>query len=59
MLFRIWAEFTKMAEQQNKTIIITTHYIEEASQANAVSVYTCKLKHVGYLIFNPSIEFSY
>ncbi|VVC31700.1 AAA+ ATPase domain,P-loop containing nucleoside triphosphate hydrolase,ABC transporter-like,ABC [Cinara cedri] len=34
----IWTEFTKMVEEQNKTIIITTHYIEEAIEANHVGL---------------------
>uniref|UniRef100_A0A2S2Q9L0 ABC transporter G family member 23 n=1 Tax=Sipha flava TaxID=143950 RepID=A0A2S2Q9L0_9HEMI len=35
---KIWIEFTKMVVQHQKTVIITTHYIEEASQANRVSL---------------------
>ncbi|XP_025415790.1 ABC transporter G family member 23-like isoform X1 [Sipha flava] len=34
----IWAEFSNMANQQQKTIIITTHYIEEANQADRVGL---------------------
>lgn len=36
-LYRIWAEFIKMTKQYKKTIIITTHYIEEANEADCVS----------------------
>lgn len=34
--FSIWESLVKMANLQKKTIIITTHYIEEARQANTV-----------------------
>ncbi|XP_060878331.1 ABC transporter G family member 23-like [Metopolophium dirhodum] len=34
----IWAEFTKMAKEQKKTIIITTHYIEEANKSDCVGL---------------------
>ncbi|XP_025415789.1 uncharacterized protein LOC112687357 isoform X2 [Sipha flava] len=34
----IWTEFTKMVVQHKKTIIITTHYIEEANQANCIGL---------------------
>uniref|UniRef100_A0A2H8TY93 ABC transporter G family member 23 n=1 Tax=Melanaphis sacchari TaxID=742174 RepID=A0A2H8TY93_9HEMI len=34
----IWNELTKMVEQQQKTIIITTHYIEEANSANRIGL---------------------
>lgn len=37
--FRIWNEFSRMVEQRKKTIIITTHYIEEATNANCVSLF--------------------
>lgn len=33
----IWDYLVKLATEQNKTIIITTHYIEEARQAHVVS----------------------
>ncbi|XP_022175207.1 ABC transporter G family member 23-like [Myzus persicae] len=32
----IWAEFIKMVKEQKKTIIITTHYIEEANKSDCV-----------------------
>ncbi|VVC43843.1 ABC transporter-like,P-loop containing nucleoside triphosphate hydrolase,AAA+ ATPase domain,ABC [Cinara cedri] len=35
---QIWVEFRKMVEQHKTTIIITTHYIEEANQANCVGL---------------------
>lgn len=35
--FRIWEEFANMVANKDKTIIITTHYIEEATKANCVS----------------------
>ncbi|VVC43845.1 Hypothetical protein CINCED_3A004789 [Cinara cedri] len=34
----IWDEFKRITEQQKKTIIITTHYIEEANQADYVGL---------------------
>lgn len=34
----IWKEFSRMVENNKKTIIITTHYIEEASKANFVGL---------------------
>ncbi|CAI6347958.1 unnamed protein product [Macrosiphum euphorbiae] len=34
----IWAELTKMAKEQKKTIIITTHYIEEANKSDCVGL---------------------
>ncbi|XP_060841940.1 ABC transporter G family member 23-like isoform X1 [Rhopalosiphum padi] len=34
----IWAEFTKMAKKHKKTIIITTHYIEEANKSDCVGL---------------------
>jgi len=37
--FRIWEEFSRMVEQNKKTIVITTHYIEEATNADCVSFY--------------------
>jgi len=35
-----------MVEKHRKTIIITTHYIEEANLANCVSPYFCKLIYI-------------
>ncbi|KAF0762245.1 ABC transporter G family member 23-like [Aphis craccivora] len=34
----IWAEFTKMVKEHKKTIIITTHYIEEANKSDCVGL---------------------
>lgn len=34
----IWDYLLKLVSEQNKTIIITTHYIEEAKQAHMVSL---------------------
>jgi ABC-type multidrug transport system ATPase subunit len=33
----IWLHLIQLSSEQNKTILITTHYIEEARQANVVS----------------------
>ena len=33
----IWSHLIKLSNEQKKTILITTHYIEEARQANIVS----------------------
>ncbi|VVC25930.1 Hypothetical protein CINCED_3A000710 [Cinara cedri] len=35
---KIWVEFIKMTKQLKKTIIITTHYIEEANEANCIGL---------------------
>ncbi|CAL8147093.1 unnamed protein product [Orchesella dallaii] len=35
---QIWAYLTKLVTRKNTTVIITTHYIEEARQANMVGV---------------------
>ena len=34
----IWSHLIKLSTEQKKTILITTHYIEEARQANTVSL---------------------
>ena len=34
----IWNHLIRLSTEQKKTILITTHYIEEARQANTVSV---------------------
>lgn len=39
MKFRIWNNFSRMVQEQKKTLIITTHYIEEASKADRVRFY--------------------
>ena len=35
---RIWMHLVQMSMEQDKTILITTHYIEEARQANTVGM---------------------
>lgn len=40
LFIRIWAELKNLADHRNKTILITTHYIQEANQANCVSTCT-------------------
>lgn len=40
-----------MVQQQQKTIIITTHYIEEANEANDVSLYRHICIHVLYTVY--------
>ena len=35
---RIWEHLLEVAEYGNTTIIVTTHYIEEARQANMVGL---------------------
>jgi len=35
-IIRIWQKLFEMVKEQAKTIIITTHYIEEAHQAQTV-----------------------
>ena len=37
-MFRIWEHLLEIAEYGNTTIIVTTHYIEEARQANMVGL---------------------
>ena len=37
-LCSIWSHLTRLANEQGKTVIITTHYIEEARQANIVGL---------------------
>ena len=34
---RIWSHLTEMASSNNTTIVLTTHYIEEARQAHLVT----------------------
>ena len=34
----IWNHLIRLSTEQKKTILITTHYIEEARQANTVSI---------------------
>ncbi|XP_025421296.1 ABC transporter G family member 23-like [Sipha flava] len=34
--YEIWSQFIRMAKNDKKTIIITTHYIEEANQADCI-----------------------
>lgn len=40
--FRMWDRLLYMAENENKTVIVTTHYIEEARRAHTVSL-KCQL----------------
>lgn len=35
----IWQHLVDLTERQHKTIVITTHYIEEARQAHMVFIY--------------------
>jgi ABC-type multidrug transport system ATPase subunit len=37
-LYRIWHHMMELVSTKQTTIIITTHYIEEARQANAVGL---------------------
>ena len=37
MSFRIWEHLVELVSSSRTTIVITTHYIEEARQANVVS----------------------
>ena len=37
ILYRIWSHLLEMTSTGNTTILITTHYIEEARQAHMVS----------------------
>ena len=39
----IWNHLVQITKDGNKTVIITTHYIEEARQAHTVSDIYCKL----------------
>lgn len=39
----IWNHLVQITKDGNKTVIITTHYIEEARQAHTVSDICCKL----------------
>ena len=36
--FRIWSHLLDLVGDRGKTIVITTHYIEEAKQANVVGL---------------------
>ena len=53
MLFRIWRHLLEITSTGNTTIILTTHYIEEARQAHMVSV-ECYYRHGCDL--NPGIK---
>jgi len=39
----IWNHLVQITKDGNKTVIITTHYIEEARQAHTVSDVYCKM----------------
>lgn len=66
---RIWERLVEMAACHRKTIIITTHYIEEARQAHTVSTYPLQqitLVHIHIIglnglicqwRFSPDLEF--
>ena len=53
----IWNHLIRLSTEQKKTILITTHYIEEARQANTVrmSFYICRFKVVYRLFILRSI----
>ena len=36
--FRIWSHLLELARERGKTIVITTHYVEEARQADVVGL---------------------
>jgi ABC-type multidrug transport system ATPase subunit len=36
--YRIWQHLTEITNQNDVTAILTTHYIEEARQANIVNI---------------------
>lgn len=38
-VFSIWNHLVQITKDGNKTVIITTHYIEEARQAHTVSLF--------------------
>lgn len=43
-MYSIWNHLVSFAEEE-KTIIITTHYIEEARQAHTVSLYNYIIRY--------------
>ena len=45
----IWNHLIRLSTEQKKTILITTHYIEEARQANTVRMSNEKSKIVFYI----------
>ena len=56
-LNRIWDHLVRLSTESGTTIIITTHYIEEARQANTVSLF-CQLLHTcRALSISTAVEF--
>ena len=54
----IWNHLIRLSTEQKKTILITTHYIEEARQANTVRMiffYICRFNTLN--MTNPTIVF--
>lgn len=52
--FRIWEFLVETTRTSKLAVIITTHYIEEARQANTVKNFDFNLKFVSHLA-NPFI----
>ncbi len=50
--FSIWSHLTRLVTEQEKTIIITTHYIEEARQASVVGL----MRHGRLLAEGPPLN---
>ena len=51
MAYRIWRHLVDLTTSKQSTVIVTTHYIEEAKMADIVikfSTYLCKLITVVY-----------
>jgi ABC-type lipoprotein export system ATPase subunit len=53
----IWNHLVQITKDGNKTVIITTHYIEEARQAHTVSDINCKL--MGFRVEGPHLLVSH
>lgn len=48
--YRLWEFFVKITEEKEKTLIITTHYIEEARHSHTVC-HVCTYKQIQYIHF--------